>query len=145
MNYHIGVSLNQSSSRELKHRDTCQPKPEEQKNTSLEYKLILFTLQLFQVLWDITSWWVWVNRLSYSHQIRQIKKVKFTIKKGVRVKTYKKLKNEQYRDFACSHEPYYYLDLHELNFPDRDERGCGLVNMTVHVSQTNFRVYKFFG
>ena len=42
------------------------------------------------------------------------------------------VQNEQYPDFACSHEPYYYLDLHELNFPDRDERGCGLVNMTVH-------------
>ena len=43
------------------------------------------------------------------------------------------MENERYPDFACSHEPYYYLDLHELNFPDRDERGCGLVNMTVHV------------
>jgi hypothetical protein len=36
-------------------------------------------------------------------------------------------------------EPYYYLDLHELNFPDRDERGCGLVNMTVHVRGGNYR------
>ena len=50
-------------------------------------------------------------------------------------------KNEQYPDFACSHEPYYYLDLHELNFPDRDERGCGLVNMTVHVKVVNFNLY----
>ena len=52
---------------------------------------------------------------------------------------YLKGKNEQYPDFACSHEPYYYLDLHELNFPDRDERGCGLVNMTVHDIQ---RIYQ---
>jgi hypothetical protein len=51
----------------------------------------------------------------------------------------KKTKNERYPDFACSHEPYYYLDLHELNFPDRDERGCGLVNMTVHVGGGNYR------
>ena len=49
-----------------------------------------------------------------------------------------KSKNEQYPDFACSHEPYYYLDLHELNFPDRDERGCGLVNMTVHGGEVIF-------
>jgi hypothetical protein len=34
-----------------------------------------------------------------------------------------------------------YLDLHELNFPDRDERGCGLVNMTVHVGGVNYRQY----
>ena len=50
-----------------------------------------------------------------------------------------KRQNERYPDFACSHEPYYYLDLHELNFPDRDERGCGLVNMTVHVSWMSCR------
>jgi hypothetical protein len=49
-----------------------------------------------------------------------------------------KVQNERYPDFACSHEPYY-LDLHELNFPDRDERGCGLVNMTVHVMGGNYR------
>ena len=49
-----------------------------------------------------------------------------------------KVQNERYPDFACSHEPYY-LDLHELNFPDRDERGCGLVNMTVHVMGRNYR------
>ena len=52
-----------------------------------------------------------------------------------------KVQNERYPDFACSHEPYYYLDLHELNFPDRDERGCGLVNMTVHVMGGNYRQY----
>jgi hypothetical protein len=52
-----------------------------------------------------------------------------------------KVQNERYPDFACSHEPYYYLDLHELNFPDRDERGCGLVNMTVHVIGGNYRHY----
>ena len=52
----------------------------------------------------------------------------------------KKVQNEQYPDFACSHEPYYYLDLHELDFPDRDERGYGLVNMTVHVNKVNFTI-----
>ena len=52
-------------------------------------------------------------------------------------------KDEQYPDFACSHEPYYYLDLHELNFPDRDERGCGLVNMTVHIDVVFYKNIKY--
>jgi hypothetical protein len=77
--------------------------------------------------------WVYICRILPADDVMQENK-KATINA-------KKVQNGQYPDFACSHEPYYYLDLHELNFPDRDERGCGLVNMTVHalVRNLNYR------
>ncbi len=81
------------------------------------------------VIYHLVFWWylmMWSNRLMAKRQINLSKA------KSDDEKLNKNIRNEQYRDFACSHEPYYYLDLHELNFPDRDERGCGLVNMTVH-------------
>ena len=33
----------------------------------------------------------------------------------------------KYPDFACSYEPYYYLDLHELNFPETRGGAVSLI------------------